>query len=159
MLPGDPAELAARRELAEDPEEELAELADLYVDRGLEPDLALQVARQLTEHDALAAHAPGSRFAPRRFRPNVVVHTGHGAEGFPENAWISEALVVGAGLNQFGTQHNLCNLGYWVDQAHTGRGLATAAVTAACDAARAWGLHRVEAGTTRPLRHTNGQNQ
>ncbi|GAA3528750.1 VIT1/CCC1 transporter family protein [Nocardioides daeguensis] len=46
-----------RRELLETPEEELAELAGLYVDKGLDPDLALQVAEQLTEHDALAAHA------------------------------------------------------------------------------------------------------
>ncbi len=46
-----------KRELCEDPEDELAELAGLYVDKGLEPDLALQVARQLTEKDALAAHA------------------------------------------------------------------------------------------------------
>lgn len=46
-----------KRELREDPDDELAELAGLYVDKGLEPDLALQVARQLTENDALAAHA------------------------------------------------------------------------------------------------------
>lgn len=46
-----------RRELREDPEEELAELAGLYVDKGLEPDLALEVAKQLTEKDALGAHA------------------------------------------------------------------------------------------------------
>ncbi|KRA39478.1 hypothetical protein ASD81_09655 [Nocardioides sp. Root614] len=46
-----------RRELAEDPEDELAELAGLYVDKGLEPDLALEVAKQLTKKDALAAHA------------------------------------------------------------------------------------------------------
>ncbi|MCX6398341.1 MAG: VIT family protein [Propionibacteriales bacterium] len=46
-----------RRELQEDPEDELAELAGLYVDKGLEPDLALEVAKQLTEKDALAAHA------------------------------------------------------------------------------------------------------
>ncbi|WP_436697652.1 VIT1/CCC1 transporter family protein [Nocardioides sp. BYT-33-1] len=46
-----------RRELREDPEDELAELAGLYVDKGLDPDLALQVARQLTANDALAAHA------------------------------------------------------------------------------------------------------
>lgn len=46
-----------RRELREEPEDELAELAGLYVDKGLEPDLALEVARQLTEKDALAAHA------------------------------------------------------------------------------------------------------
>jgi VIT1/CCC1 family predicted Fe2+/Mn2+ transporter len=46
-----------RRELAEDPEDELAELADLYVQKGLSEALALQVARELTEHDALGAHA------------------------------------------------------------------------------------------------------
>jgi VIT1/CCC1 family predicted Fe2+/Mn2+ transporter len=46
-----------RRELAEEPEDELAELAGLYVDKGLSEELALQVARELTHHDALGAHA------------------------------------------------------------------------------------------------------
>ncbi len=46
-----------RRELREEPDEELAELAGLYAGKGLEPDLALEVARQLTAKDALAAHA------------------------------------------------------------------------------------------------------
>ncbi len=46
-----------RRELAEDPEGELDELAGIYVERGLDPDLAGQVAEQLMAHDALAAHA------------------------------------------------------------------------------------------------------
>lgn len=46
-----------RRELEEEPEEELAELAQIYVDKGLSEDLARQVAVQLTEHDALGAHA------------------------------------------------------------------------------------------------------
>ncbi len=45
------------RELREQPELELQELADIYVARGLEPGLALQVARQLTAADALGAHA------------------------------------------------------------------------------------------------------
>ncbi len=45
------------RELREQPAEELAELTQLYADRGLSPDLAQQVAEQLTRHDALAAHA------------------------------------------------------------------------------------------------------
>lgn len=46
-----------RRELEEMPDEELAELAGLYEKKGLEHDLALQVATQLHAHDALAAHA------------------------------------------------------------------------------------------------------
>ncbi|MGL5826444.1 MAG: VIT1/CCC1 transporter family protein, partial [Nocardioides sp.] len=46
-----------RRELAEEPERELAELADLWCHKGLSPELALEVAKELTTHDALAAHA------------------------------------------------------------------------------------------------------
>jgi VIT1/CCC1 family predicted Fe2+/Mn2+ transporter len=46
-----------RRELAEEPEEELAELAFIYEGKGLSKDLAQQVAEQLTHHDALGAHA------------------------------------------------------------------------------------------------------
>ena len=46
-----------RRELRDDPDDELAELADLYVQKGLSPDLASRVAVELTEHDALGAHA------------------------------------------------------------------------------------------------------
>ncbi|MDP1738363.1 MAG: VIT family protein [Caulobacter sp.] len=44
-------------ELAQDPESERQELAGIYVARGLTPDLARQVADQLTAGDALAAHA------------------------------------------------------------------------------------------------------
>ncbi len=46
-----------RRELKVDPVGELRELADIFVQRGLSPDLAMQVADEMTEHDALAAHA------------------------------------------------------------------------------------------------------
>jgi VIT1/CCC1 family predicted Fe2+/Mn2+ transporter len=46
-----------RRELREEPDEELAELAGLYAQKGLSEELALQVAKELTQHDALAAHA------------------------------------------------------------------------------------------------------
>jgi VIT1/CCC1 family predicted Fe2+/Mn2+ transporter len=46
-----------RRELAQDPEHEVVELAEIYVGRGLEPGLAREVARQLMERDALGAHA------------------------------------------------------------------------------------------------------
>jgi VIT1/CCC1 family predicted Fe2+/Mn2+ transporter len=45
------------RELAEDPESELTELSNIYARRGLAPDLAREVAMQLTAHDALGSHA------------------------------------------------------------------------------------------------------
>ena len=46
-----------RKELATDPEHELAELTAIYVMRGLDATLARQVASQLTQHDAIGAHA------------------------------------------------------------------------------------------------------
>ncbi|MFU8865557.1 MAG: VIT family protein [Rhodobacterales bacterium] len=45
------------RELAETPEAELEELTRIYVERGLDRDLAEKVAVQLTERDALGSHA------------------------------------------------------------------------------------------------------
>lgn len=45
------------KELADDPHGELIELAGIYRSRGLEPDLAREVASQLMAHDALGAHA------------------------------------------------------------------------------------------------------
>ncbi|MDO8595582.1 MAG: VIT family protein [Sulfuricaulis sp.] len=46
-----------RGELAADIEHEHKELAAIYVDRGLDPELAKQVAEQLMAKDPLAAHA------------------------------------------------------------------------------------------------------
>jgi len=46
-----------REELATDPVHEHAELAAIYVARGLDADLAAQVASQLMAKDALGAHA------------------------------------------------------------------------------------------------------
>ena len=45
-----------RQELKDTPEEELQMLAHIYELRGLKPETAMQVAKELTEHDALAAH-------------------------------------------------------------------------------------------------------
>jgi VIT1/CCC1 family predicted Fe2+/Mn2+ transporter len=45
-----------RRELAEQPEEELEELAAIYEAKGLTTQTARTVAEELTKHDALAAH-------------------------------------------------------------------------------------------------------
>ncbi|MDO8323941.1 VIT family protein [Phenylobacterium sp.] len=46
-----------RGELATQPELELAELAGIYAERGVEPGLAHEVARQLMAKDAVGAHA------------------------------------------------------------------------------------------------------
>jgi len=60
-----------RAELKSDPGGEHMELAAIYAERGLDPTLAKQVARQLMAHDALGAHArdelghsPASRARP-----------------------------------------------------------------------------------------------
>ncbi len=46
-----------RKELAEQPDFELQELAKIYEQRGVKPETALTVARELTASDALKAHA------------------------------------------------------------------------------------------------------
>lgn len=46
-----------QQELDEFPEEELHELAKIYKNRGLTNELSLEVAKQLTQHNALEAHA------------------------------------------------------------------------------------------------------
>jgi VIT1/CCC1 family predicted Fe2+/Mn2+ transporter len=52
------ADLAQERgELAAAPEAEQAELAGIYISRGVTRELAIQVAEQLMTHDALGAHA------------------------------------------------------------------------------------------------------
>ncbi|MBK5239040.1 MAG: VIT family protein [Actinomycetales bacterium] len=45
-----------RAELADQPEAELIELAEIYESKGLSAETALQVAVELTAHDALGAH-------------------------------------------------------------------------------------------------------
>jgi VIT1/CCC1 family predicted Fe2+/Mn2+ transporter len=52
------ADLARERnEHATESDAELLELAAIYVQRGLDESLAIQVAKQLTKHDAIGAHA------------------------------------------------------------------------------------------------------
>jgi VIT1/CCC1 family predicted Fe2+/Mn2+ transporter len=63
------------RELAATPDAELAELAGLYQAKGLTPALAQEVARQLTAHDAFAAHAE----AELRIDPAQIASPWHAA--------------------------------------------------------------------------------
>lgn len=48
--------LREKSELEKTPELELQELANIYEERGLTKELSLEVAKQLTEHNALEAH-------------------------------------------------------------------------------------------------------
>ena len=45
--------------------------------------------------DRLRDLYPQGRFEVRRFRPNIVVETGHGEKDFVENAWIGHVLAIG----------------------------------------------------------------
>ena len=45
--------------------------------------------------DRLRALYPEGRFEVRRFRPNIVVNTADGEEGFVENGWIGRTIAIG----------------------------------------------------------------
>jgi VIT1/CCC1 family predicted Fe2+/Mn2+ transporter len=65
QVDSDEADLAReRRELATDRASEQAELAHIYVKRGVQPALAQQVADQLMAHDALGAQPEMSSASP-----------------------------------------------------------------------------------------------
>lgn len=82
------AELATERsELLSDPEGELDELAGLIRAQGVDGDLARQAAVQLTEKDALAAHAR----LELGIDPDELVSPWHAA-------WVSMAAFVLGGL-------------------------------------------------------------
>jgi ribosomal-protein-alanine N-acetyltransferase len=75
------------------------------------------------------------------------------------NVILTDGRVVGRVTlsNIVGGPFQSCNLGYWVDSKHNGRGLGTAAVREIVDLAFGpLGLHRVEAGT---LRHNIGSQR
>ena len=75
-------------ELATDPELELKELQQIYITRGLSPDLAKQVAIQLTNHDALGSHA----------RDELGITEIHKARPIQAALASAVAFSVGAGL-------------------------------------------------------------
>lgn len=75
-----------RRELDEEPDEELAELAGIYRNKGLSEETARQVALELTAHDALGAHAE----AELHIDPDALTNPWHAA-------WASMiAFTIGA---------------------------------------------------------------
>jgi RimJ/RimL family protein N-acetyltransferase len=69
---------------------------------------------------------------------------GHGLE-FGIFADDGHTLLGGAGLNQFNTQHQFCNLGYWVRESRQRQGIATRTVRLLADFGfRTLGLTRIE---------------
>lgn len=81
-------------ELHHNPEAELQELAGIYRQRGLSPELALQVAHELTAHNALAAHARDELGISHRLRPRPVQAALASAAAFCSGA----LLPIGAAL-------------------------------------------------------------
>jgi VIT1/CCC1 family predicted Fe2+/Mn2+ transporter len=82
--------------LHDHPRAELAELAQIWESRGLEPDLALQVARQLTEADALAAHARDELGLTDVSTPHPVQAAGTSAAAFALGALVPLLAYLGA---------------------------------------------------------------
>jgi len=61
-------------------------------------DLALVHLLTTATIERLRALYPEGRFEVRRFRPNIVVATAPGQQGFVENDWIGQTLAIGDGV-------------------------------------------------------------
>jgi vacuolar iron transporter family protein len=75
-----------RRELESDEAAERAELAGIYVQRGLKPALAREVAVQLMAHDALGAHARDELGLSSQHRAQPLMAAGASAASFAVGA-------------------------------------------------------------------------
>ena len=93
-----------KRELKEMPEAEERELAEIYEEKGLSAELAAQVARELSEKDALQAHAeaelgidPGNLTSPWQAAwASLVAFTSGALLPLLAIAWASVSLRVWA---------------------------------------------------------------
>lgn len=85
-----------RAELATNSEFEHAELAQIYVGRGLDPALAEQVAKQLMAHDALGSHARDELGINESFTARPVQAALASAGAFSVGAVLPLILVVAA---------------------------------------------------------------
>ncbi len=89
------ADLAKERiELAQFPAGEHRELSAIYVDRGLEPALAKQVATQLMAHDALSAHARDELGINEMSRARPVQAALSSALAFASGAMLPIAVIL-----------------------------------------------------------------
>lgn len=90
-----------KKELALSPDHELKELAGIYEGRGLDADLAHQVAVQLTAHDALGAHARDELGISERLSARPIQAAVFSAVSFAIGAalpLIVTVVFVGAGM-------------------------------------------------------------
>lgn len=81
-------------ELASNADFELEELAEIYVSRGLDSGLAMQVAQQLTKHDALGSHARDELGINPSFKARPVQAAIASAGAFSVGAILPLLLVV-----------------------------------------------------------------
>lgn len=89
-----------RRALKNNPEGELAELAEIYRERGLDAKLAMQVAKQLHEHDALDAHARDELGINSRMEANPWQAAGASALSFAIGSFVP--IIATVLLRDFG---------------------------------------------------------
>ena len=87
------------RELETQPELERAELVAIYRQRGLEHDLATQVAAQLMAHDALAAHVRDELGITETLRARPVQAATASAAAFAVGAALPIATALAAATN------------------------------------------------------------
>ncbi len=88
-----------RKELGSNEALEREELAGIYVDRGIDADLAKQVAAQLMAHDALAAHARDELGLTEMHRARPIQAAMASAASFAAGAVIPVLLVARAPLS------------------------------------------------------------
>jgi len=84
------------RALREEPKAELVELTQIYVDRGLTPALAGEVAEQLMAKDALSAHARDELGFSEGMGANPVLAAGASAVAFAVGAALPTLAAVTA---------------------------------------------------------------
>src|SRR5580704_3702982 len=85
-----------RRELADRPRAELNELALIYVKRGLEKELAMRVAEQLSAHDRLRAHLRDELGIAQESLARPIQAAWISAASFASFAVVPIATLVGA---------------------------------------------------------------
>jgi vacuolar iron transporter family protein len=87
-----------RQELRDEPDAELRELEKIYVQRGLQPALAKQVAVELTARDALAAHARDELGITEQQAPRPIQAALSSAGSFSAGALVPLVVVALAPL-------------------------------------------------------------